>query len=805
MRSARTLLLVLCLALGVFGSARAADAPAAGLTASETQQLLDVLQNPQKRAQLISTLQSLRKVVPASGVVVPVQVVTAPTATPAAAPAKKTVALKKDSLASDLLDSAGGVYDQIDTSLSATAVSIIDYQEFVVWADQVSRDPGMLQTVLHAIWRLAIILVASLLAEYAAWRVTRRLYDRMGRERVQGETEAEAEATTPPARVTSKRIGPRARIGLKPLHSGWLLLKRLPFILFALLLDAFPTAVFLAVATLILATPLAQGNNTRLAIIAIINAYVGCRLFLSVARAVICSPSARLRLVHVSNDAAGFLSVWIRRLALVVVFGSAITQIGALCGMNQAMQLTITRLLGLIVHGMLIVMVLKRRTQVAAWLSGSTPGAWHDLKVRAASTWHIQAIILIVLVWIVYATQVQNGLGRPLHVILMTMGLLILFRIVSVIILGALDRIFALGVSQTDGRYALIGTRAARYHGPLRVLVNIVMSVGFFLVLFQFWGVDAVTWFAVGALGGRLVSSFATILVTLVIAVIVWETINFVMQVYMDELSQQGAHVRVARLRTVVPLLRNALMIALLVVIALTALSEIGINIAPLLAGASILGVAIGFGSQKLVQDFITGIFLLLENAMQVGDWVTAAGLSGTVENLSIRTLRLRAGDGSVHLIPFSAVSTVTNTNRGIGNASVSVSISYDEDTDRVGKLLSQIALDMRGEADFRDGMLSDLQYWGVDKIDGTTATLAGQIVCTDGARWGVQREYNRRVKLVFQENGIRMMPSATIMSFQHPLDVRIDTVQPETIEPPEATPAPTASKIDQPPPSDHS
>jgi small-conductance mechanosensitive channel len=194
-----------------------------------------------------------------------------------------------------------------------------------------------------------------------------------------------------------------------------------------------------------------------------------------------------------------------------------------------------------------------------------------------------------------------------------------------------------------------------------------------------------------------------------------------------------------------------------------------------LLAGASIIGVAIGFGSQKLVQDFITGIFLLLENAMQVGDSVTAAGLSGVVENLSIRTLRLRAGDGSVHLIPFSSVSTVTNSNRGLGNASVSVTISYEEDTDKVADILKGIALDMRKEDAFKAGMLSDFQFWGVDRVDGTTATLVGQVVCTDSGRWGVQREFNRRIKLAFQQKGIRMMPSASILGFQHPLDVRVE------------------------------
>jgi small-conductance mechanosensitive channel len=247
------------------------------------------------------------------------------------------------------------------------------------------------------------------------------------------------------------------------------------------------------------------------------------------------------------------------------------------------------------------------------------------------------------------------------------------------------------------------------------------------------------------------------------------------MQAQLDGLTRRGDYLRAARLRTIVPLLRNALFIVLVILIGLTALSELGVNIAPLLAGAGLFGVALGFGSQKLVQDFITGIFLLIENAMQVGDNVTAGGLSGTVENLSIRTLRLRAGDGSVHLIPFSAVSTVTNSNRGIGNAAVAVTVDYEEDTDRVGALLSRVAKEMRDDEKYASGMLSDFQLWGVDKVDGTTVTLAGQIVCTDGARWSVQREYNRRIKLAFQEEGIRMTPPVTVSGFRHPLDIRVE------------------------------
>ena len=119
-------------------------------------------------------------------------------------------------------------------------------------------------------------------------------------------------------------------------------------------------------------------------------------------------------------------------------------------------------------------------------------------------------------------------------------------------------------------------------------------------------------------------------------------------------------------------------------------------NIAPLLASASIFGVALGFGSQKLVQDLITGIFLLMENAMQVGDWVTLAGVSGTVEYLSIRTVRLRGGDGSLYTVPFSSVSTVNNTNRGIGNAAVRVTIALGQDVDLAISTLKEIGAALR-------------------------------------------------------------------------------------------------------------
>ena len=199
------------------------------------------------------------------------------------------------------------------------------------------------------------------------------------------------------------------------------------------------------------------------------------------------------------------------------------------------------------------------------------------------------------------------------------------------------------------------------------------------------------------------------------------------------------------------------LFIVLATIIGLTVLSEIGVNVAPLLAGAGILGVAIGFGSQKLVQDFITGIFLLVENAMQVGDTVTAAGVTGTVEHLSIRTLRLRGGDGSIQIIPFSSVTTVTNLSRDFAVASISISVAFEEDTDRVCDLMTVIGQQLRTEAAFADIILADFALNGVDSIGEYAVAISGTMKCTVGGRWPVQREFYRRLRAALHEKNVAL------------------------------------------------
>jgi small-conductance mechanosensitive channel len=299
-----------------------------------------------------------------------------------------------------------------------------------------------------------------------------------------------------------------------------------------------------------------------------------------------------------------------------------------------------------------------------------------------------------------------------------------------------------------------LSQRIAFYRRPLENAVTAVITALCLVVLLQLWGVPAFAWFLAGGIGTRLVSALATIMVAVTIAIAIWEVSHAVLERQLTQTGPRGQS-RSVRLLTLLPILRTMLMVAIVAIVGLTALSEIGVNIAPLLAGAGIAGIAIGFGAQHLVQDVITGIFVLFENAIQIGDGITAAGLSGSVEQLSVRTIRLRAGDGAVHIIPFSSVTTITNSNRGIGNAVISVTVAYDEDTDRVVRVLGEIGAAMREDDAFRTQMLGDLQIFGVDAVRPWGATITGQIVCSDTGKAPVQREFNRRLKLSFAEENI--------------------------------------------------
>lgn len=749
---------VLFLALS-FPSVRAEQAQpattnAAALSPEEARRALETLQDDKKRAQMIDTLRAIAN---ASGPQQP--------ATPAPAQTSP-IPLSADGLGAQLLLTVSEEIGEISSEIASVARTITHFPAFYYWIVRTANDPAAYNLLIEIAWKLALVLGCALVAEWVLFRLIRRPVAFLeGRVPQAAHLPAQAlPIADPPSSVADVTPAPELHKRRHSLARVWQVMLRLPPVLGRLVLELLPVLVFVGVATALLGTEIGQPTTVRLVILAVVNAYAFSRGLICVVRAL----AGPFGLFPVRAETAAYVEIWARRIVGVGVSGIAFANVALLLGLHRAGYAALLRMVMLIVHLFVVVIILQCRRQVAEAIRAPADrqGIAARLRNRIAGGWHYLAIALDLALWAVWALNIRNGYSLLLQYFVGTIVVAVITRLAVMLTLSLIDRGFRIQPEILQ-RFPGLEIRANRYLPLLRKIVSgVIVFIGLVAVL-EVWGVDAIVWFYGGQIGSRLISALVTIGLAVFIAAAIWEASNALLDRQINTLSRDGHYARAARLRTFQPMLRTALLCLIATIVGLTALSEIGVNVAPLLAGAGIVGIAIGFGSQKLVQDLITGLFLLLENTVQVGDNVSVSGLSGTVENVSIRTIRLRAGDGAVHIVPFSAVTTITNASRGAGNASVSVNVAYREDTDRAGQLLKDIVDEMRREPEFRALIRGDLDLWGIDKVDGAMVSIVGQIRCTEAGRWPVQREFNRRMKLRFQQNGINIA-SATQTILMH-------------------------------------
>jgi small-conductance mechanosensitive channel len=723
------------------------------LTPEQAKRALDTLQDDQMRARMIDTL---RAIVNAS-----------PQAPPAPQP-QPAIPLTADGLGAQLLLTVSEQIGDISHQVADLARTLTHFTAFYYWIVRTANDPSAYDQLLDIAWKLALVFGCAFAAEALIFRVVRwpiawleaRLPKMAG---APAQTLVMADLPSSVADVVAEPEQQQRRLSLA---RAWQSLVRLPFVLGRLALELLPVLVFIGVAMMLLGTGIGDIPTTRLVILAVVNAYALSRGLICVVRAL----AGPFGLFRVRPETGAYIEIWARRIVTVGVPGIAFANVALLLGLHHAGYVALLHLVMLIVHLFIVVIILQCRRQVAEAIRAPAgrEGVAAMVRNRFAGLWHYLAIALDLALWAVWALNIRNGYSLLLQYFIGTIAVALITRLATIVVLSLIDRGFSISPDILQ-RFPGLEIRANRYLPLLRKILTAVIAFIGFVALLEVWGVDAIVWFYGGQIGSRLLSAVATISIAALAAAVIWESSNALMDRQVNVLSREGHYARAARLRTFQPMLRTALLCLILTVVGLTALSEIGVNVAPLLAGAGIVGIAIGFGSQKLVQDLITGLFLLLENTVQVGDNVSVSGLSGMVENVSIRTIRLRAADGSVHIVPFSAVTTITNASRGAGNAAVSVNVSYKEDTDRAGQILKEIVAEMRREPEYRQAIRGDLELWGVDKVDGSMASIVGQIRCTDSGRWPVQREFNRRMKRRFQECGIEIASAGQTILMQIP------------------------------------
>ncbi len=210
-----------------------------------------------------------------------------------------------------------------------------------------------------------------------------------------------------------------------------------------------------------------------------------------------------------------------------------------------------------------------------------------------------------------------------------------------------------------------------------------------------------------------------------------------------------------ARAQTMMPLIRNVLFIAIFIIAAIVALANMGMNVTPLLAGAGVIGLAIGFGAQSLVADLITGLFIIIEDSLAIDDYVDVGGHLGTVEGLTIRTVRLRDIDGIVHTIPFSEIKSIKNYSREFGYAIFRVNVPHTMDIDTAIKLMRDVGQKMRTDPLQRRNIWSPLEIQGVESFEAGTAILRARFKTAPIKQWEVSRAFNLALKRQLDESGL--------------------------------------------------
>jgi small-conductance mechanosensitive channel len=295
-----------------------------------------------------------------------------------------------------------------------------------------------------------------------------------------------------------------------------------------------------------------------------------------------------------------------------------------------------------------------------------------------------------------------------------------------------------------------------KHYAPLiRKLYRLMLIAFLFFLVLRLWGVDV-------AVGRIFTSHVLSIVVTLLLGFITWEFIKARIDSRLrqempevdDDHEEGGAGG--TRAGTLLILFRKFVSAVLFVIVSLIVLSSIGVNIGPLIAGAGVIGLAIGFGAQTLVRDIIAGVFFLIDDSFRVGDYVESAGIKGTVEQVSLRSLKLRHPRGMVYTVPFGTLKSITNFSRDYTITKLDFRVRLDTDLEKVRKIIKKINKNLRKDENINRVMLDDLKSQGVKQFEDSAMILRVKFKTLPGEQFVIQKEVYRMVQEEFRASGIQ-------------------------------------------------
>jgi len=677
-------------------AATAAPAPTtqpAAVSVGELQRLVDTLKDDGARAKLVAQLQAL------------------------IAAQRQIEPKKPEGIA--LLGRLSRQIDAFTGELLAGAAMVVDAPRLIGWAREQINNPAARQRWVDAATAFVLVFGAAGAVEWVLrWLIAR------------------ARPKFPVRRRDTRAV-------------------RVLFAVLGLVFDLAPLLVFAAIAYGSVSMALDPLSPARITLSVLAVATIEARLILCLARALLLPEDDGVLFLPIDAETRNYLYIWIKRFTFWGIYGYAAPEAAWWLGIPGPLYTLMLKLVGLVLALLAIIFLLQNRVTIANWIGGdgSTGSGWSRVRRTFAEIWQLLAIFYIAGVYAIYALHIEGGFLYVARATLLSVALIVVARLLARSIRSLSRRGFAVS-PQLKAQFPTLEQRANRYVPALTGLASAVLYVVGGLTVLQAWEVSAFAWLDTD-LARRLGGDLLSIGIIVLVALAVWEIFASAVERYLGKLDG-GSVPRRTRIRTLLPLLRTAMLTLIVVMSALIILSHIGIDIAPLLAGAGVVGVAIGFGSQALVRDVITGLFILLEDQLAVGDIVDVGkDHAGVVEAITVRTIQLRDQAGTVHTIPFSEVTTVKNMTRDFAYVVARVTIAYSEDIDRVVGILREVSAELGEDETLRDQILDPFEYLGVDSLDEFSVVLLVRIRTLPSKQFSVARAFNRLVKIAFDKHGI--------------------------------------------------
>jgi small-conductance mechanosensitive channel len=501
-----------------------------------------------------------------------------------------------------------------------------------------------------------------------------------------------------------------------------------------------------------------------------LNAFALIEFFKAILRLIFAPKFDYLRPFPFSDATAKY---WNTRLAwlsgligygLMVVVPIIQVQLGA----SSAVLVNFCIMLALTVYAIGLILVNRLRIQKEITALGNRSLAFFGVFLHALShIWHILAIVYFLVLFLLSQFDPGSSLAFMMSATIKSLIVVGSGALISGLLTRWISRRITLP-ADIKLKYPMLERRVNSYIPSALQIMRFIVVVAILLFLLDAWHIFGLRAWLDSATGEKIIGGLVHILLIMFIAVLGWTLLASVIEhrlsLEMDNPKHPGA-----RERTLLTLFRNVLSIVITTITVMIILSQIGINIAPLLAGAGALTLAVSFGAQTLVKDVINGIFIQFENGMNTGEYVTVFGITGTVERMTIRSIGLRDDYGVYHLVPYSSITTVANYAREFGVYRANYVISRDEDIEKANEVLKQAVAELRDNPRLKSLLIGEPAFNGVVKLDDVSFTLRTTIRTVALQQWTIQYALDKLVKEHFQRAGIKTPHQNVQISYAAP------------------------------------